>query len=102
TDGASVNEAALALLQTLLVTPQFLFVIEPAEGSADHPSALDSWQVATRLSYLLWQTTPDAILMEAAARDELRTKDAVAAHARRMLASPRAKAPVAAFFEDWL
>src|SRR6185436_15700013 len=101
TDGASVNEAALALLQTLLVSPQFLFVIEPAAGSAETPSPLDSWQVATRLSYLLWQTTPDAILMEAAAKDELKTKDAVLAQARRMLESPRAKASVAAFFDQW-
>ena len=99
---ATFDEAALALVQTLLVTPQFLFLIEPAEGSAAQPVALDSWQVATRLSYLLWQTTPDSILMEAASRDELRSKDAVLAHARRMLASPRAKTAVASFFDQWL
>jgi hypothetical protein len=99
---ATGDEAALALVQTMIVTPQFLFILEPAGGAGGPPRALDSWQIATRLSYLLWQTTPDATLMDAAGRDELRSKDAVAAHARRMLASPRARAPIAAFFDDWL
>ncbi len=101
-DDASVAEAALALIQTLLVTPQFLFLIEPAEGSAEQPSMLDSWQVAARLSYLLWQTTPDATLLTAASRDELKSRDAVLAQARRMLADPRAKTAVASFFDQWL
>ena len=102
TDEATVDEAVLTVLQTMLVSPQFLFIMEPSQASASEPTKLDSWQVATRLSYLLWQTTPDAELLDAASRDELVTKPAVAAQTKRMLDSPRAKAAVAAFFDQWL
>jgi len=102
TDEATVDEAVLTVLQTMLVSPQFLFIMEPARASESEPTKLDSWQVATRLSYLLWQTTPDAELLDAASRDELVTKPAVAAQVARMLESPRAKAAVAAFFDEWL
>jgi hypothetical protein len=102
TEQASVDEAVLTVLQTMLVSPQFLFIMEPSQASASEPTELDSWQVATRLSYLLWQTTPDAELLDAASRDQLVSKPAVAAQAARMLESPRAKAAVAAFFDQWL
>jgi hypothetical protein len=101
-DEATVDEAVLTVLQTMLVSPQFLFIMEPSQASPSEATKLDSWQVATRLSYLLWQTTPDAELLDAASRDELVTKPAVAAQTARLLDSPRAKAAIAAFFDQWL
>jgi hypothetical protein len=98
--GASFAEGAAALVQAMLVAPPFLFVLEPSGMAGARP--LDSWQIATRLSLLLWQTTPDPMLIAAAARDELRSKAQIDAHVQRMLADKRARPVIAGFFEDWL
>jgi hypothetical protein len=57
--------------------------------------------MASRLSYLLWQSMPDDVLFAAAELDALRTDAEVAAQARRMLADPKARR-VYQFFEQWL
>jgi hypothetical protein len=58
--------------------------------------------MATRLSYLLWGTMPDAALFDAARANRLRTPDDVRAQAERMLADPRAHQAVARFHSEWL
>jgi hypothetical protein len=93
--GLSFAHAASAMVQAMLTAPQFLFLWERAD-------APDSWQLAARLSFQLWRTTPDAVLLEAAARDELRSPAALAAQAARLMEDPRARPVVAAFFDGWL
>src|SRR5262249_38136291 len=56
--------------------------------------------MASRLSYLLWNTTPDAELLAAVDRDELATADGVRKQADRLLRSPRASAALANFAQE--
>jgi uncharacterized protein DUF1592/uncharacterized protein DUF1588/uncharacterized protein DUF1595/uncharacterized protein DUF1585/uncharacterized protein DUF1587 len=94
-------EAALA---GMLTSPDFLFRIERAVVDANNAngSTLDSWSKATRLSFFLWNTTPDAELLAAAERGDLNSDAGLAHQVERMMASPRFNDGVRAFFDDFL
>jgi hypothetical protein len=97
-------DAVRALVAAMLQSPYFLYRWENGwrgqrEGQAVR---LDPYHVASQLSYLLWASMPDADLLAAAGRDELRTPEQLEAQARRLLADPRAERTLAAFHEQWL
>jgi hypothetical protein len=94
--------SASLVIEALLVAPELLFVELPSGGEPGSAHQLDSWQVATRLSLLLWDSVPDQALLEAASRGELTSRAALSAHVERMLLDQRARATVGAFFDDWL
>ena len=99
----SFAEGIGAVVQVLLISPQFLYRVEqgrPVPGKSY--LALTSHEVASRLSYLLWGTMPDAALMAAADSDKLSDPSAVRAQAERMLDDPRAAGMVARFADQWL
>ncbi len=77
-----------------LIAPQFLY--RDAEPGAE------GFAVASRLSFALWDSVPDAALVTAAKDGKLTTRDEIRAQADRMLSDPRAKAKVLAFFPAWL
>lgn len=87
------------VLATMLVSPQFLFRIETTNRKG---SELDGFSKASRLSFFLWNSTPDDVLLDAAARGELNTADGLGRQVDRMLASPRLETGVRAFFADML
>jgi hypothetical protein len=91
-------------LQQLLQSPDFLFVAENTEPDPADPGKvrLDAFAKATRLSFLLWNTSPDEALLAAAESGALHAETAVAQQVARMMASPRFKAGVRAFFSDML
>ncbi|HEX6271879.1 MAG TPA: DUF1592 domain-containing protein [Polyangiaceae bacterium] len=96
--GSGIRLVVTAMLQSA----PFLYRIElggVADGSWVKPS---SFEMASRLSYFLWQTMPDDALFDAARRDELRTPEQVAAQARRMLDSDKARGMVKDFHRQWL
>lgn len=100
---SSFEAGVYVVLAALLTSPDFLYRIERgAEGSSGGPRALTSWEVASRLSYAIWRSTPDDALLEAAAADELRTREQVQAQVRRMLDDPRARPVVVEFHRWWL
>ena len=74
---------------------------ETALGQA-RSCGLDDWEMASRLSYLLWSRMPDDALFAAAEAGELATDAEIAAQAQRMLADPQARAAVADFHDQWL
>jgi hypothetical protein len=92
------------LVQFFLLSPHFLYLVEPLPAGAAPGSMvpLDSWKIATRLSYFLLGTMPDAPLFAAAEAGTLDTPEAVAAEARRLLKLPRARARIGLFFTEWL
>lgn len=103
------------VIETALQSPQFLYRVELGEGlmpldagslGAGDASAgvvpLTSWEMASRLSFFLWGSMPDDELFAAAESNELQTKEQVAAQARRMLESPKAREAVATFHRQWL
>jgi hypothetical protein len=97
--------AGLALsLAGMLEAPEFLFRQEMAEADPDHPGQyrLTGLSKASRLSFFLWDTAPDAMLLAAAEAGELDTAKGLGRQADRMLASPRLEDGARAFFADML
>jgi Protein of unknown function (DUF1592)/Protein of unknown function (DUF1588)/Protein of unknown function (DUF1595)/Protein of unknown function (DUF1587)/Protein of unknown function (DUF1585) len=90
-------EGARAVVEAMLQSPNFLFHVE---GGLDG-KAVD-YDAASRLSYMLWNTMPDAALFEAAAKGELHTADGRMKAARRMIDDPRSRQALDEFFDEWL
>lgn len=86
----------------VLQSPNFLFRIELGEPDPNHSGSMryTDFEMASRLSFFLWNTTPDAELLHAAAAGELTTETGLEVQADRLLADPRARLGVAAFFTD--
>lgn len=90
-------------LSSLLAAPDFLFRTEYAVAEADGKSwTLDGYSRASRLSYLLWDSTPDAQLLKAAANGDLSRPEGVARETDRLMASPRVLNGMRAFYSDFL
>ncbi len=91
-------------LETMLVSPSFLFDIDVTEPDPARPGEvrLDGWSKAARLSFFLWDTTPDVLLLDAAAHGDLHDTAGLARQVARMVASPRLEASVRTFFFDML
>ncbi|MBL8740414.1 MAG: DUF1592 domain-containing protein, partial [Myxococcales bacterium] len=91
------------VLQAILVDPAFHFRFEVGEGAVEEGTvALSGLEVASRLSFLLWSSSPDEALLDAAEAGELDSADGVRQHAERMLGDPRARRGMRNFFRQWL
>jgi len=90
---------AQEVLTSLLSAPDFFFRVERRLGQAE---ALDAYSRASRLSYMLWDTTPDEALLAAAEDGSLLTEAGLSAQVERMIASPRLRDGLVAFFDDML
>jgi len=97
-------EGVASGLAGMLVTPAFLFAIDVTESDPNKSNAvrLDAYAKAARLSYFLWNTTPDEELLNAAERGELHNKSGLSKQVDRMLASPKLETGMRAFFVDML
>jgi hypothetical protein len=90
-------------LASLLQASDFVFRKEVALPAADKKSySLDPYSRATRLSYLLWNTTPDHELLEAAQKGDLNTQAGLDKEVDRLMASPRLEVGMRAFFNDMM
>ncbi len=102
--GGDYNTGLQLVVRVMLQAPQFLYRVElggtPLAGTA--VVQLDAWQVASRLSYLLWGTMPDAALFAAAESGGLLNKGEIATQARRMLADKNARPMMDHFHDQWL
>jgi hypothetical protein len=98
-------EASIAYtLKAVLVSPAFLYRIEQ-DRTATLPNnayPLDDYELASRLSYFLWSSMPDAELLEQARQGKLHDAAALEGQARRMLKDPKAHALCETFGEQWL
>lgn len=99
---AGYARAVQLVIQALLQSPQFLYRVEPLPDGDAAPRALSGYEVATRLSFLIWASTPDAALLDDAGAGRLATADDVAKAARRLLRDPRAVDGVKSFHRQWL
>ncbi|MBI1381717.1 MAG: DUF1592 domain-containing protein [Planctomycetaceae bacterium] len=86
-------------LFALIASPNFLFRVEL---SSDYERDVEGYEMATRLSYLLWSSAPDPALLDAAARGELATRAGRAASVARMLDDARGRAIARDFGFQWL
>lgn len=102
--GESELGAAQHVLTAMLSSAAFLYRSEPPDLTAGAPleRALGGYELATRLSYLLWSSLPDAELFRLAADGSLIRSEVLTQQLSRMLADPRAQAFVDNFAGQWL
>jgi hypothetical protein len=105
-EALSLGVDAIAALQhvvhIILASPQFLYRIEfdpDLSNTAPHP--LDSYELASRLSYALWSSMPDDALFAEAAAGALATPEALRAQVDRMLADPHSEMLAKNFAARW-
>jgi hypothetical protein len=90
-------KGAQLVVEAMLQSPNFLFWMNVTSDPK-----LKAWATASRLSYTVWDTMPDAELFAAAERGELATRAGVEKQVRRMLADPRAHESLDEFASQWL
>ncbi len=102
--GAPFEPAVRTALAASLVSPNFLFrsVAHPDAADPEARYTLDGYELASRLSYFLWSSMPDGVLLATAANGSLLTDEVLAAQVRRMLADARTGAFVENFSGQWL
>ena len=103
TAGEAMSERVDLLLASLLMSPQFLFRPEIGEPDLAFPGVLPltDYEIATRMSLLIWASTPDDALLAAAAADQLTTTAQIESQAWRMMDDPRARRGMANFLYQW-
>jgi hypothetical protein len=92
------------LLATLLMSPNFLTVAYPPSSTlgAGQAFALDHYQLASRLSFFLWQSVPDSSLFAAASAGTLKNSATLTAQVKRMLADAKALRIATLLTNEWL
>ncbi len=106
-DGLPFREAIRGPLVATLVSPHFLYLVEPAGEGTEQPSAparrsLTAHELASRLSYFLWSTMPDETLRHLADDGSLLDEKILREQVRRMLQDERSEALVENFAGQWL
>jgi hypothetical protein len=89
-------------LAAVIQSPGFLFRVEIGEPDPANPEryVFNDYELASRLSFLLWNTIPDQALLDAAAAGELRTDAGLFAQATRLLEDPRSREGLLVFFDE--
>jgi hypothetical protein len=100
----SFSAGIAAAVAQMLVAPDFLFRVErgAADGAQPGTLRLDGYSRAARLSFFLWNTTPDSELLQAAQSGKLMTPAGLQREVDRLLDSPRLENGLRAFFTDML
>ncbi len=99
--GGDFEEAARYVLQAMLQSPRFLYRIENQRGDGS-PSPASEYELASRISYIVWGAPPDRELIRAAEAGDLYDADALRKHVERMLQDPRAIERSRQFITQWL
>jgi len=101
--GDDVETATRLMVRAVLLAPRFLFRVEiDPDPASPAPHALDDYELASRLSYFLWSSMPDATLLELAEQGTLHEDATLRAQVARMLADDKARALVDNFAGQWL
>ena len=98
--GEKFSDAVKAGMLGILCSKSFLFIAEGDEDTNRH--TLNDWEIASRLSYLLWSTMPDDELFSLAEAGRLRDRTERSRQVARMLADPRASRFSDSFSRQWL
>jgi len=101
--GESYEVGLQTAITAILVSPNFLFKVEePANRVGDQYPLLSEFELATRLSYFLWSSTPDRELLSLASKNQLRNPGVMASQLDRMIRDERARDFVRNFAGQWL
>ncbi|MCM8529489.1 MAG: DUF1592 domain-containing protein [Lentisphaeraceae bacterium] len=93
----SYEESIKEILLPILCSPHFLYMAEPAK---EKNTQLNDYQLASRLSYFLWNTMPDSELLQLAEKGEL--KNNLSAQVKRMIQDPKSFEFTRTFTHQWL
>ena len=96
--GDDAVNAVKTVFKAMLSSPNFLYVETPL----DEPDENKAFTIASRLSYFLWSSMPDEVLLNAASHDRLGDSKSILAQALRMLQDPKARAFSNHFIDSWL
>lgn len=94
------RDAVKAGMLAILCSKSFVFIAEGDENA--NRSTLNDWEIASRLSYLLWSTMPDAELLSLAEKGKLHDKAELSRQVVRMLKDERATRFTDSFATQWL
>ena len=94
-------DAVRLTLARVLVAPAFLYRLEKAPAGAKQ-APVSPWDLASRLSYFLWSSMPDAELLELGGKGQLSKEDVLVSQARRMLTDERTRRLASEFACQWL
>lgn len=97
--GGTFEEAMEFVIEAMLQSPRFMYRVESQRGDGS-AVAVDEYELASRLSYIVWGGPPDEELLKAAENGNL--ADSIAKQAHRMLQDPRAVQQSLRFVSDWL
>lgn len=100
-DNGSIEEAVAYIIQAMLQSPRFIYRIENQRGDGS-AWPVDDYELASRLSYIIWGSSPDENLMRAAREGQLSDPESLARQAARMLEQPLARKRSLQFLEQWL
>lgn len=98
-DNQSIEESLRASLSAVLISPNFLYLVESPNGSSNR---ISSFELASRLSYFLWSTAPDSELMKAAENSQLLNRDLLLSQFDRLLIDARSEQLIQNFTDQWL
>ena len=101
-EGGQFEDGARLALEAMLQAPQFLYRLEVQRPFEVGVRAVSGYELATRLSYLVWSSAPDEALLAAAESGALDTPEGLADELDRMLADPRAQRATERFIRDWM
>lgn len=103
-DGLSHEDALRDSIVGVLMSPDFLYRIDPPGAGAASGAVrpLSDYEIASRLSYFLWSSMPDAELLRHAARGDLRRPEVLLAQTRRMSKDERVRGFATEFGGNWL
>ncbi|MEX2188969.1 MAG: DUF1592 domain-containing protein [Pirellulales bacterium] len=99
--GGDYDEAVRYIVEAMLQSPRFVYRMEDQRGDGS-PRRANQYELASRMSYILWGGPPDEALFRAADRGELGDREKVAAQVRRMLDDPRTIERSRQFVSEWL
>jgi hypothetical protein len=99
--GGNFDESVAYVLQAMLQSPRFLFRIEQQRGDGT-PQPVNDYELASRLSYILWGAPPDEALLELADAGKLNDAKVIARQVQRMLEDQRAQTRSVQFIAEWL
>lgn len=102
--GDAPSDGLKTVVQALFLSPNFLYRSEIGHSNAAGTvTYLTSYELASALSYALWDTAPDAELFDLAKQDKLRNKDVLLAQAKRLIGkTDKSGAAIHSFVEQWL
>lgn len=96
------SEGARWATVALLGSPHFIYRPELGEPVGDGTNRLTSYELASRLAFLLWNSLPDDALLDEAESGVLTTSEGLLDVAEKLLAAPRGREAVASFAEDYM